>query len=149
MNVFAREKELFKLFKTKESVDCAIVFVISAEMVTTSIFHTGSWSFDRGKFILVSLWKNFKLSITGWKELIKGIMIILEIWLIPYPKVNEFAFKQKDRFLATSLLNLEFATNDSKYQFVCFFSLYFLKINNVVCVSPSLERRQFQSYVSI
>lgn len=75
MNVFAREKELFKLFKTKESVD----FEISAEMVTTSIFHTGSWSFDRGKFILVSLWKNFKLSITGWKELIKGIMIILEI----------------------------------------------------------------------
>lgn len=79
MNVFAREKELFKLFKTKESVDCAIVFEIPAEMVTTSIFHTGSWSFDRGKFILVSLWKNFKLSITGWKELIKGIMIILEI----------------------------------------------------------------------
>ena len=39
MNVFAREKELIKLFKTKESVDCAIVFEISAEMLQLPIYQ--------------------------------------------------------------------------------------------------------------
>lgn len=55
MDVFACGKRLCKLFKIKESVDYEIVFKISTEMVTTSIFCTGSWNSVRGKFILISL----------------------------------------------------------------------------------------------
>ena len=67
MDVFYRERELCKLFKSKKK-EFTITFDINPQEVTIYVRHFRDWDSQKGKVILDKFWKNFKLPLIGWKN---------------------------------------------------------------------------------
>ena len=63
---FYRERELCKPFKSNNK-NFTIAFDINSKEVTIYVCHFGNWDSQKGKVILETLWKNFKLPFIGWK----------------------------------------------------------------------------------
>ena len=67
MDCFVPERELCKLFKSKNK-NFEIQFKINSKEVVIYVYHLGEWTSEEGYVILNELFRNFKLSLLGWKD---------------------------------------------------------------------------------
>ena len=58
-------KESFVNFLNQKNRNFTITFNINSQEVTIYVRHFGDWDSQKGKVILDTLWKNFKLPLIG------------------------------------------------------------------------------------
>ena len=61
-------KESFVNFLNQKNRNFTITFNINSQEVTIYVRHFGDWDSQKGKVILDTLWKNFKLPLIGWQN---------------------------------------------------------------------------------
>lgn len=85
-------KEIFvELFKFHDK-NFNIKFDINSKEIWISIFHTGNWDVEGGKFISAKLWNNSKQPILAWSDFC-NVCGFKDYFNNSFDMVTEYVFK--------------------------------------------------------
>lgn len=93
MIIFFMKQSFVELFKFHDK-NFNIKFDINSKEVWISIFHTGNWDVEGGKFISAKLWNNFKQPILAWSDFC-NVCSFKDYFNNSFDMVTEYVFKMK------------------------------------------------------
>ena len=111
MWLFFVVKESFLNFLNQKNKNFTITFNINSGEVTIFVHNFGDWDSQKGKVILDTLWKNFKLPLIGWENDCK---LLSHKGFIEDDIVSEYVFTMR-KFYFWKTRSIDFLSYDNNY----------------------------------